>query len=199
MRSKWFKLKPQAIKLRQEGKSLREIEKELSIPRSTLSGWLRSIPLEKEHLTELKRRHLNALERARKASIIWHNQQKINRIKLAEGEADELLSNINFDQEIIELSMALLYLGEGAKKSPTTSIGNTDPLILKFFLDVMINIYKVKIDQIRFDLHLRADQDIEEIRNYWSQKLNVPTTKFKYVTIDKRTLGRPSYPNYKGV
>lgn len=48
MYSKWYELKPKAVELRKEGTSIREIEKLLSIPRSTLSGWLKNIKLTTE-------------------------------------------------------------------------------------------------------------------------------------------------------
>ena len=55
MRSKWFELKPDAIKLRKKGLSIREIELRLGIPRSTLSGWLKDIKLSDENdLTNIK-------------------------------------------------------------------------------------------------------------------------------------------------
>jgi len=38
MKSKWYELKPDAIKLRKKGFSIGKIERRLGIPRSTLSG-----------------------------------------------------------------------------------------------------------------------------------------------------------------
>ncbi len=45
MKSRWFELKEKVIKYRQEGNSLRNIEKKFGIPKSTLSGWFRNISL----------------------------------------------------------------------------------------------------------------------------------------------------------
>ena len=45
MQSKWFELKPTAVKLRRKGFSIGKIEYNLGIPRSTLSGWLKNIEL----------------------------------------------------------------------------------------------------------------------------------------------------------
>ena len=92
-----------------------------------------------------------------------------------------------------------MYLGEGFKKSPKTGIGNSDPLLLKFFLKIMLKIYKIDIKKIRFELHIRADQNPELIKKYWAKELNAPLNRFKYVSIDKRTLGKYTYPDYKGV
>ena len=137
--------------------------------------------------------------RARKHAVIWHNQQKRDRLGLAETEAEETLSKINTNKEIIELGLALLYLGEGFKKSPTTGMGNSDPLLLKFFLKIMLNIYSIDMEKIRFDLHIRADQNPELLKKYWAKELGAPIHRFRTVSTDKRTTGRPTYPDYKGV
>ena len=117
----------------------------------------------------------------------------------AERKADTLLLNIKSNKNIIELGLAMLYLGEGAKKSPTTSIGNSDPLILKFFLKILTNIYEIKINKIAFYLHLRSDQNPRYMKKYWSGELNVPIERFGKVSIDKRTLKTKTYSHYKGV
>lgn len=199
MKSKWFKLKQKAVSLRKQGKSIRYIEAFLGIPRSTLSGWFKDIKLTVLQNKLLKNNHKEALVKARLRALIWHNKQKENRLKFAENEADNILRKIKNSQENIELTLALLYLGEGFKKSPKTGMGNSDPLILKFFLEIMLKIYKIDIEKIRFDLHIRADQNSELTKNYWAKELQVPLHRFKSVSIDKRTAGKTTYPEYKGV
>lgn len=199
MRSKWFELKPKAISLRRQGKSIREIEIVLSIPRSTLSGWFKDVKLTSLQYKLLEKKHKEALIGARKKAIVWHNQEKTTRLKLAENDAEETLLKIKTNTEIIELALALLYLGEGFKKSPRTGMGNSDPLILRFFLKIMLNVYKIDIEKIRFELHIRADQNPELIKKYWAKELEAPLNRFKSVSIDKRTIGKITYPNYKGV
>ncbi|MEK7140487.1 MAG: hypothetical protein AAB815_01755 [Patescibacteria group bacterium] len=199
MESKWFKLKPQAISLRKQGRSIRDIEKSLGIPRSTLSGWLKTVTLTALQYKSLDNKNKKSLIKARKQAIIWHNQAKGNRLKFAEDAAEKTLLKIKTAEEIIELALALLYLGEGFKKSPRTGMGNSDPLILKFFLKVMLGVYKLDIEKIRFELHIRADQNPGLIKKYWAKELAAPIHRFKSISIDKRTSGKITYPNYKGV
>lgn len=199
MKSRWFQLKAKAITFRKRGKSIRGIETSLNIPRSTLSGWFKKIKLTPSQYKFLEHKNKKGLLKARKKAVIWHNQQKEGRLKIAEKEAHKVLSKITINQEIIELGLAILYLGEGSKKSPTTSMGNSDPLILKFFLKIIMVIYKIDIEKIRFNLHIRADQNPEMLKKYWSKKLKVPLHRFKSTSIDKRTMGKPTYTDYKGV
>lgn len=200
MKSKWYGLKPQAIKLRQEGTSLREVTKVLNIPKSTLSGWFRNIQLTTPQKKKLKINWLNALCKARREAVKWHNKQKEIRIKTAENQAEEVLKKLNLeDNSITELALSMLYLGEGLKTKSGLGIGNSDPLILKFFVNLLINTFKIDINQIKCSLHLRADQNSEKLKKYWSKQLKLPLKNFRSSSIDRRTIGRPTYKSYHGV
>ena len=200
MKSRWFKLKGEAIKLRRRGYSVRNVETKLGIPRSTLSGWLRQVKIHSLFKKRLEERGRQSLIRARAKAVVWHNKQKENRMRMAEGDAEKVLHKLNLtNTNVIELALSLLYLGEGSKKNSETSIGNSDPLILKFFVTVLINVYKVEMDQITCYLHLRSDQDIHKMKKYWSKELRIPISNFGGVSVDKRTIGTSTYESYKGV
>lgn len=200
MRSRFEHLRTKAIVLRHKGWSIRRIETEFGIPRSTLSGWLKNIQISKQNQERLYQNWLNALVLARTKAVIWHNAQKQARLSLAEKEAQEVLRKINFgNPEIIELALAILYLGEGAKKSLKTALGNSDPLILRFFVRALNNIYGITPEQIRCELHLRADQDPTAMKKYWAEQLNLPLSSFRKASLDKRTKGTVTYSHYKGV
>lgn len=192
--------KIEAIRFRKMGYSIRNIEKRLKIPKSTLSGWLHNVKLTKKQKEKLCKDWQNALVRARMKAVIWHNAQKQKRLKLAEQQANKILRNINLnDVNVVELGLAMLYLGEGFKKTEETGMGNTDPLILKTFVAFLQKYYRIKNNQLYCQLHLRADQDGKSLKKYWSSELNLPLSCFKFIYFDKRTTGSKTYPNYKGV
>ncbi|MEI6191416.1 MAG: hypothetical protein WCG60_02445 [bacterium] len=199
MISKWFELKDEAISLRKKGKSIRNIEERLKIPRSTLSGWLKNIELSKSQKKVLDKKWREALVLARRGSMLWHNQQKLERLKKAELEADNVLNSIKIDKNSLDIALAMLYLGEGTKKGDITSVGNSDPLILKFFVEGIIKNYNFDRNKIKCELHLRADQNQNKIKKYWSTELNIPLCNFLATSFDKRTIGRKTYKDYKGV
>jgi len=200
MKSRWFELKSKAVRLRKSGKSIRFIEGKLGIPKSTLSGWFKNIELSTKQKKVLKDNWNKSLVIARSRAVLWHNQQKENRIKIAKEEASDLLKKLNTsDNNILDIALAFLYLGEGFKKSTETGIGNSDPLILKFFVSVLGKNYKIVPARIKCELHLRADQNPNEMRNYWSRTLGIPIENFKSTSIDYRTKGTVTYPHYKGV
>ncbi|MEK7524357.1 MAG: hypothetical protein AAB588_05005 [Patescibacteria group bacterium] len=200
MQSRWFKLKAQAIQLREEGNSIGGIENKLQIPRSTLSGWFKNIKISQKQQEILQNNWRNALKKARVKAALWHNHQKIKRLQEARDSAKKILKNIDInDNTILELGLALLYLGEGTKKNDETALGNSDPRVLQFFLAILRKVYNVPIEKIRCQLNLRADQNPEEIKQYWAKELRLPIESFGYVSIDKRTKGTKTFAHYKGV
>ena len=198
MKSQWYDKKDQSISLRKQGLSITEIEKLLLVPRSTLSGWFKNVKLSDDHKFRLKQNSDLALVKARVKASAWHRAQKASRLQKAKEEAELVLKEVDINDSVGELAAAMLYLGEGAKNN-TTAIGNSNPLILKFFVAVLRKKYGLKSEQIRCELHLRADQKSDEMKDYWSKELDLPPSSFRTVVFDQRTAGRPTYPGYRGV
>ncbi|MDO8621619.1 MAG: hypothetical protein Q7R80_00085 [bacterium] len=188
------------MQLRKEGTSIVAIESRLGIPRSTLSGWFRGIHLNRQQEERLLRNKHDALNRARGKASEWHRRQKQQRIEFAHLQAREALEMIDErNPAIIELALALLYLGEGSKKTVETAMGNSDPMVLRFFLSVLRKVYSLDVRNVRCELSLRADQDSERMKRYWATELGLSTSCFKRIHLDQRTVGSPTYPHYKGV
>lgn len=135
IKSKWSELKPEAVALRKHGKSLPYVHDKLGIPKSTLSHWFKDIILTEKQKEKLQKNWQNALVKARTKAVEWHNQEKYKRLKTTELESLSLLSQIDKkNTNVIELALALLYLGEGTKSQAETGMGSSDPLILNFLL-----------------------------------------------------------------
>ena len=200
MKSRWFRLKATATSLRKRGFSIRDIEHRLGIARSTLSGWFKTIKLTGGQKEKIMRDWKKALSKARGRAVLWHNAQKEKRLLVAEAEALKTFQGIDIkNKDILELALAILYLGEGSKKNTETALGSSDPLMMKFFLAVLLNIYKLDVQTIRCELGLRADQDPLKMKRFWSKVLQLPLSNFRQVNVDKRTIGSRTYPSYKGV
>jgi len=200
MKSQWFKLKVRAVKLRKRGMSIRTIEQKLAIPRSTLSGWFRDISLTSSQKKKLDKHWENALVSARKKAAIWHNNDKLKRLEEANRQANAILLSLPTNNRfVLELALAILYAGEGSKKNLETALGSSNPLILRFFVQVLRTVYKVDIQKMRCELYLRADQNPSQLKKYWAKELILPLSCFRQVNIDHRTLGSKTYDSYKGV
>jgi hypothetical protein len=200
MKSRFQHLHSRAITLRKAGNSIGAIEKELQIPRSTLSGWFKNVELTLIQKKGLERNAKEGLVRARVKAVEWHNNGKRERIRAVENLASDFLQKIPTDDKIAhEIALAFLYLGEGAKTKSRTNLASSDLRIARFFVKSLIKLYGVPKDKIRCSLHLRADQNIAEITEYWSTSLGLPKVNFGKASVDKRTLGKETYSHYKGV
>lgn len=198
MKSRGHQYKQEVLDLRRQGVSMTVIERKYGIARSTLSGWFKEVPLTEEQRTRLMKNSLDGWARGRPKAALWHRTQKQKRLEEAKIQALDTLQKIELTPEILDLAFAMLYWGEGAKNGGT-SLASSDPRILRFVLAVLENNYDLSRKDIRCELHLRMDQESDEIKNYWSKELGVPLERFKHIAYDKRTAGRPTYPHYKGV
>ncbi len=193
-------LKTKILTLRKSGVSLTAIHKEYGVPKSTLHYWFRDVKLSTHQAHHLKKSSLLGLAKARQSATKWHNDQKIFRLQTAEQEALRVISNIDMsNKHILELALAILYLGEGTKAKLDTGIGSSNPLILKFFITCLNSLYSVPTKDIRCELHLRADQNPKTMIAYWSKELKVPSKNFTKPYLDKRTEGTKTHDSYKGV
>jgi len=188
------------MKLRKDGNSIGSIETRLGIPRSTLSYWFRNIVLSEKQKKILKKRWKEGLVFARTEAVKWHHESRKTHIAEVAESAEKMLDSLDVKNKVlIELALAFLYLGEGSKMNDATSIGSSDLRIAKFFVRCLTEIYGVPIEKIKCYLHLRADQNPEKLKRYWSKELMLPLSNFGKASLDKRTLGKPTYPHYKGV
>ncbi len=200
MESKWSKHKAEAILLRKQGKSLPYVHTTLGIPKSTLSYWFKDVTLTDKQKLRLHTNWKNGLVKARSAAVVWHNNGKRERLQMAERQAIDLLEKIDVrNLHITELALALLYLGEGTKAKEETGMGSSDPVILKFFIYCLRNIYDVPEDKIKYELHLRADQNPEKMMLFWAKELGVKKANFSKPYLDQRTVGTTTYDTYNGV
>jgi len=192
--------KIQAIKLRRRGLSIGKIEKLLGIHRSTLSGWLKDVQLTQKQQRKLRQDWKKGLIHAREKAVLWHNAEKEKRLQVAKKDALETLGYIDTNNKhILDLALAMLYLGEGSKKADETSMGNSDPLILKTFIEILKRNYSMDIKKLRCELYLRADQKPKKLVAFWSRELAIPKKNFRRAYLDQRTTNSKTYPTYKGV
>jgi hypothetical protein len=198
MRSRWYEYKEKAILLRKKGVSMTVIERKFGVPRSTLSGWFKDVELTEEQRTRLMKNSQDGWLKARMHAVESHRAQKNLRLAKAMDEAKDTLSKIEVTDAVLDLAFAMLYFGEGAKSS-LTSLASSDPSILRFVLAVLKRNYGIGPETVRCDLHLRMDQNADELKRYWSKELDMPIERFKYVAFDKRSAGKATYSHYKGV
>ncbi len=178
-------LRQQVITLRtKEELSYAEIRKRLGVPKSTLSYWLREFPLSKEKIKELK-------IKGWKKSEVSRERFRATMRKKKELKGQEVYNKYRkrftkLSKDVFFVAGLMLYLSEGDKKNNTRiSLANTDPKIIKFFVKWMTDFLNVSREEIKVQLHLYENMDIEKEKKFWKSELGLSETQFYRPSIRK--------------
>lgn len=132
------------------------------------------------------------------ASLQLQREKLLNSLRI-QNESRMLSSH---DKNIYKLALAMLYLGEGAKWKSHSGLllGSSDPNIIGIYLYLVRVCYNLMPENLKCRVSYRADQNIEELENYWSTITTIPLENFYETKPDARTIGKPTRDgNYKGV
>lgn len=187
-------LREEAIKLRVKGFTYGQIKRELNLAKSTLSDWLRNLPLSKEQLELLSKNRELSRDLAREKYIATRRNQKLIRLKQTLDQQNNLL--IPLSEKELFLCGLFLYWGEGEKRHGIISISNTDPRVIKFALYWMTKSLKIPKEKVRINLHLYKDMNIKESTNFWSSILDIPKTQFNKPYIKKTNREGLTYKSF---
>ena len=170
------------IKLRKQGKSYSQISVALKVPKSTLSTWLKDIPLSVEAKAKIQARtNDNAItkliERNKQQTVISQERHHIIR-KEARKEAKELLSDPLF------LTGVSLYWAEGYKRGAYGSkwksidFANSDPEMIKLMMKFFIKFMDLKRTEIRIQIMLHNPADTIKTVDFWHNLTGIPKANF---------------------
>lgn len=97
--------------------------------------------------------------------------------------------------------LATLYLAEGGKHgNGLIQLGNSDPGVIRLFMDLMRYVYSIDPSKLRCTVQCRADQNIPALEKFWSSITQVPLSQFYKARVDQRTVGVKSIKkDYKAV
>lgn len=195
-------LKEKIINLRKLGKTYTEINKLLNdhIPKSTLSYWCNDLALPLGYGRKVQEYNKFNLEKAREASLISKRICRENNIKRIIQENSHLVGHLK-NRDIAKIVLTVLYMTEGSRSANRSiTFGNSDPLIVGLFLNLLRFYYVIDESKFRCTLQCRADQNIKELENFWSNITGISLDKFYEARVDSRTIGKPSKKkDYKGV
>ena len=174
--------KKQAIKLRIIGNSYKQISDVLGVPKSTLSSWLKDVPLSQKAQNKIQSR----LKSSSIAKLIERNKNqtvlaKLNHEKICEEakqEAKEFFSDPLF------LLGTSLYWAEGYKQGAYDSkwksidFANSDPDMIKIMMNFFIKFLNIKKSEIKMRVMIHDENNIENAVNFWHKITGVPKKNF---------------------
>ncbi len=175
-----------AIQLRKTGKSYSEIREKLRIPKSTLSDWLG--PADWSLKIQKKLRECSKV--SSKVRLQFLNKirgERLNKVyKEAKNEAQKELSELKYHPLFIAGVVA--YWGEGDKVSDyNVRITNTDPAMIRLFVDFLKNVCQVPPERIKAWLLIYPDLEERKCLQFWTEKAGLKEQNFnKTITINGR-------------
>jgi transcriptional regulator with XRE-family HTH domain len=154
-----------ARRLRQEGVSMREIERRLGVSRSTVSAWVREIELTDHQREKLMARGVAARIRARR---IYYRARR--RRFHEEGRAAARRG------EPLHAAGCMLFWAEGSRHRNRAQITNSDPALMAFFMSFLRRYFELPTDAFRIACNLFADHEERqrEIEDFWLARLDLP-------------------------
>lgn len=163
-----------AKKLRKEGNSFGEISKKINVAKSTAYLWVNRIELDKEGKKRLEKKRVLARLKALKVLKDKRDDLKEDIKKLAV----KTIKKIHFSKETKKILCAFLYWGEGSKNTNSLIFTNSDPEMIKTFLNLLRSSFLLDESKFRALLHVHEYHNEKEIKNYWSKIANIPLSQF---------------------
>ncbi len=180
-----------AIKMRKAGESYAVIQKQIGVSKSTLSLWLREIPLSESRLRELRDFNVVRIEKTRQTKLI----KKQKRRSLVLEKIKEDFKNHN---DPLFTEGFYLYWGEGTKTAEyTVALTSSDPSIIKCFIEWLV-LLGVKRSDTRVKLHIYSDQDENKKRIFWTKQLGLRSSQFYKTYIKESSSVRKTYQGMFG-
>ena len=187
----------QALDLRKQGKSYNEILESVAVAKSTLSLWLKDLPLTADEERYLKTRTDRNISRGRTKAA---SELRKNRIK--REKAVYLIANQEFKKFATDAKFLLgvmLYWAEGSSKHPMFQFTNSNPILVEFMYGWIKTYINCEQEfQIRPRLYIHKAYAGEDCERFWANLLGLEKSEFA------KTVYKPSFreykknPNYKG-
>lgn len=178
-------LKRGAVELRKRGFSYNEIRKTIPVAKSTLSLWLKEIPLSPKYRARLYTKQIQILSRGAQS-------QKNRRAKVVSEiiASSEKIIQHPLDTQTELLMGVMLYWAEGSK-GKRLQITNSDPLLILYMSKWIQKFFHVSPRELKARLNIYPQQNESEIINFWSDLLKIPRKNFG------KSFVKPLNKNYK--
>ena len=192
-------LRETAVAMRKEGRSYREIQAEVGVAKSTLSLWLRDVPLTEEQQRALADRGPSATRSNAEAA----RANATRRRSVVRAQAKAQITQLSESELFVAGVVA--YWAEGSKNKPwrfgtRVRFINSDPRMIQLFLR-WLTLVGVTDDRIAFRLQIHESADVEAALRYWTETLDVEKTSFLNTTMKRhnpKTVRRNVGDTYHG-
>ena len=167
--------KETACELRRLGHSLNEICKILHISKSSASLWVRNVDL-----TDSARRRIESKRKEARERAASTNRYKVDK-KFIEAQTygQTVLEKALMNDDALRTLCAIMYWCEGTKirRSQIMSFANSDPGLMRSFLDLLRNGFPIEESKLRLTIHVHEYHDQEAQLRFWSKLTKIPLSQ----------------------
>jgi hypothetical protein len=174
----------QAQSLRRGGLSIGEIAQRLSVAKSSVSLWVRDVPLTLTQRTRLSRNgySVDLIERRREKRL---SNLTATRETIIQRAAQDIKT---LSPKALLLVGAALYWGEGGKTvRGGVRLSNSDPTVIAVMMRFFREVCKVPEEKFRGHVHTFSHLNVEAAEKYWAKISSVPRKRF-YKTYSKPSI-----------
>jgi hypothetical protein len=161
----YVELQEKARLMRAESRTLQDIATTLGVAKSSVSLWVRDIPIEVRRRQSVNRRP-HAQHLAKLAQIDECNRLGVELIGVM-SEAAFLAAG------------AALYAGEGSKTRNEVKFANTDPAMVALFCAWLRRFFDIDESRLRVRVYLHDGLDLDAAERFWSGITRVPRKQFR--------------------
>ena len=185
--------------LRRSGRTYDEIARELGTAKSTLSIWLKDVPMPSGSTPEAKKQYFLAHVQAKGAAANHAKKEAMWRELRREAQQAALIYKAS-DLELATALVSMLYWAEGTKHDKGGLVfTNTDPRLAHLFLTLLRRVYFPDESRLRIRLHLHEYHSQADAVAYWSKLLDIPVVQFQSTYIKKRNPSKKFRQNFMGI
>jgi hypothetical protein len=188
--------KERAVELRKKGYSYNEILKEVKVAKSSISLWLKDLPLTADEKRYLRRRTDSNISRGRIKAASTNHAHKIERDRRIIMNAQKEFYKYQHDP-LFHTGISL-YWAEGAKRSNMFQFTNSDvdmANIMLLWLEIFVG---CKRENLGYRLYIHKPYAHMEYEKVWARKLGVPLSQFKRTVIKPTSFKYKKRPSYEG-
>ena len=169
-------LRQTAVAMRTEGRSYREIQADVGVAKSTLSLWLRDVPLTEKQQRALADRGPSAT----RANAESARANATRRRSVVQEQARAQITELSESELFVAGVVA--YWAEGAKNKPWrygqgTTFINSDPGLIQLFLR-WLALVGVEAERLQFRLMIHESADVPAALDYWSLVVGAQAQSF---------------------
>ena len=187
------KIRSEAILLREKGFSLNEISTNLSIAKSTTSLWVSRINLTPRAVERLAQKQIMG----RHNSVLAKHKNKLKTQKILLETANKSLKSLQFSKDLAKLNCALMWWCEGNKNDSFLRFTNSDPTLIKNFIELLRFAFYLDESKFRVLMHLHGYHNENKQKKFWTQVTKIPPEQFHKSYIKNNT-GKNKKEGYPG-